>query len=89
MECDIKNRAPDWAPLFLRLAAAAVVVATTIVAGVVVAAHIAATVAEQEDQDNDPADVTTTETIITHIEYLQKKFAAKPLIPWYSIAGKR
>ena len=47
------------------LAATAVVTA--------VQAAVVATATEQDQQDDDPAPVTTAETMITHIKYLHRK----------------
>ena len=71
-------------PVFI-LAAAAVVIAAT-AAAVVGSYAVVAAATEQNQQDDDPAPVTATETIVIHKEYLQKFFAAKPLIPRYSTA---
>ena len=77
--------APIGAP-GLELAAAAVVIAAAAVIIIVTAAQaVIAATAEQEQQDDDPAPVTTAETIVIHNEYLQVFFAAKPLIPRYSM----
>ena len=60
-------------PLYLS-AAAAVIIAAAVVAAVVAAtAHItAAAVTEQENQNDDPANITTAETVVvTHINYLR------------------
>lgn len=80
-----KLGAPIGAP-GLDLAAAAVVIATATIIVVGVAAQaVIATAAEQDQQNDDPAPVTTAETIVIHNEYLQVFFAAKPLIPRYSM----
>ena len=50
------------------LAAAAVVIAAIVTAAQGVAATA---VAEQDQQNDDPANVTATETIVTHNEYLR------------------
>ena len=47
------------------------ITATAIIGTVV--AHIAATVAEQDDEQNDPAPVATAETVVvTHNHYLRE-----------------
>ena len=56
-------------PKAISLAAAAVVAATVVAADVVaatVAIAIATAVAEQEQKDDDPANVTAAETVIIH-----------------------
>ena len=63
---------------FSHLAAAAAIVTAT--AGVA-AVGVAAAVAQQEDQNDDPAHISTAKTIVTHISYLRKFLAAEPLIP--------
>ena len=65
-------------------AAAAVIIAAAVVAaatGVTAAVHITAAIAEQEDQDDDPANVTTAETVvITHNTYLRDELKQKSLL---------
>ena len=65
------------------LAAAAVVVAAVMTA----IQAIATAVAEQNQQNDDPADVAATETVIAH-KSTSRNFngAAMPLIPRYSVA---
>ena len=65
-----KTGAPIGAPLCL-LAAAAVVLAAAAVVFATADTVVAAT-AEQDQQNDDPAEVTATEAIVTHKEYLQK-----------------
>ena len=72
---------------FYSLAAAAVVVAAATV--VAHQAVVAAAAGEQNDQDDDPPAAVAAPTIVTHIEYLQDKLAAEPLIPRYSANPKR
>ena len=61
----------------LYLAAAAVVIAATAIAAAIAGGHqtVAAAVAEQQDDQDDPANVTATETIVTHNE-IPPKFVA-------------
>ena len=70
------------------LAAAAIVIAATVVAAAVAAPHGATAVAEQQDQNDDPANITAAETvIITHRIYLREILQRHlPLIPRYSVA---
>ena len=79
-------------PFFRYLAAAAVIVAAT-AATTVVGAHqaIATAVAQKNQNQNDPAEVTATETvIIAHTKYLREFFRGDlPLIPRYSAGAKR
>ena len=61
------------APFFRYLAAAAVVVAATVVTA---AQQTATAVAQENENQNDPANVTAAETIVvTHIKYLRNFFA--------------
>ena len=66
----MKKGAPESAPFFYSLAAAAIIIAATIVAGI---QHAAATaVAQQDENQNNPANVTAAETVIvTHNQYLR------------------
>jgi len=83
-----KSKAPRLGRPFCCLAAAAVVIAAAVVVVVVAADTVVAAATEQDEQDNDPAAVTTKETIVIHRNTSRKFFAAEPLIPWYSTAGK-
>ena len=64
-------------PLFYCLAAAAVVLAAAAAAVAAAQEGVAtATVAQDEDQNDDPAEVTATETVIVaHNKYLRKFFS--------------
>ena len=63
--------------------------AITVAAAVITAAQrIATAIAEQDDQQDDPAQIATAEIIVTHNRYLQILMAAEPLIPCYSAAAK-
>ena len=63
--------------------------AIPLTAAVITAAQcVAAAIAEQDDQQDDPAQIATAEIIVTHIRYLQKFIAAEPLIPCYSTGLK-
>ena len=62
--------------------------AIPLTAAVIAAAQIAAAIAEQDDQQDDPAQIATAEIVITHTSYLQVLMAAEPLIPCYSMASK-
>ena len=66
----MKKGAPESAPFFYSLAAAAIIIAATGVAGI---QHAAATaVAQQNENQNNPANVTAAETVIvTHNQYLR------------------
>ena len=57
------------------LAAAAAVVTATVVIGVAAQAVVAAA-AEQHQQDDDPPNVAATETVVTHRNYLHRRFSA-------------
>ena len=64
--------APKRTPFTLELAAAAVVVAATAAAVIGVHQAVATAVAQQQDDQNDPANITAAETvIITHNQYLR------------------
>ena len=66
----MKKGAPESAPFFYSLAAAAIIIAATIVAGIHQAAATA--VAQQNENQNNPANVTAAETVIvTHNQYLR------------------
>ena len=66
----LKKGAPESAPFFYSLAAAAIIIAATIVAGIHQAAATA--VAQQNENQNNPANVTAAETVIvTHNQYLR------------------
>ena len=70
-----KKGAPKGAPFVFLLAAAAAVVfaaAPAAVAVTVVEQATATAVAQQQDDQDDPANITATETIITHNQYLRK-----------------
>lgn len=54
----------------LRLAAAAVALAAT--AAFIIGRIHPAAIAEQKDEDDDPAHITATETVITHNDYLRE-----------------
>ena len=68
-----------------RLAAAAgIIPAAAIVIIGVAAQTIVATATEQNQQNDDPAHIPTTEAVVIHNLYLQNNLADDPLIPRYS-----
>ncbi len=78
-------------PLFYTLAATAAAIGLTAAATAAASGEQAgtATVAEQDQQDDDPPDIAT-EIVVTHKKYLQIIFRSPLLlIPRYSKQGKR
>ena len=61
-------------------------------AAVVIGGHqtVATAVAQEQDDQDDPANITAAETIVTHNQIPPKFFRGDlPLIPRYSDSGKR
>jgi hypothetical protein len=64
---------PKGAPFVCYLAAAAVVIAAAVIAAATAQQIATATVAQQNENQNDPADVAASEAVIvTHSQYLRK-----------------
>ena len=84
----IKFGHPIGCPCFL--AAAAGVIAATAAAIVVACAAqaVATAIAEQENQDDDPANVTATETIVTH-KNTSKNFFERLSRSFHGIPGAK
>ena len=69
---------------------AAGVIAATAAAVVGVHQTVATAVAQEQDDQDDPANITAAETIVTHNQIPPKFFRGDlPLIPRYSDLGKR
>ncbi len=64
-----KQKGALYAHPSFSLAAAAIIIAATVVAGI--KQTTAAAVAEQQDNQNNPANITATQTVITHNQYLR------------------